>query len=89
MNTKQLSTLADVFAIPTKTTLRWTAVRSLFEALGADVTEGRGSRVRVALNGVRATFHSPHPSPEIGRKTVADIRDFLIAAGIRHDSREE
>lgn len=87
MNTKQLSTLEDVFAVPTKTDLRWTAVRSLFEALGAVVTEGRGSRVRVALNGVRATFHAPHPSPTIGRKTVADIRDFLVAAGIRHDAK--
>ncbi len=32
--------------------------------MGAEITEGRGSRVRVALKGVRAVFHRPHPEKE-------------------------
>ena len=28
-------------------------------ALGAEISEGNGSRVRIALNGVRAVFHRP------------------------------
>ena len=42
----------------------WSDVEALFVALGAEVTEGHGSRVRVALNGVRAVFHRPHPEKE-------------------------
>src|SRR5271157_1693948 len=38
--------------------------RSLVLACSAEVTEGQGSRVRVALNGVRAVFHRPHPRKE-------------------------
>ena len=31
----------------------------------------RGSRVRIALNGVRAVFHRPHPQKETDRGAVA------------------
>jgi len=34
---------------------------------GAELSERRGSRVRIALNGVRAVFHRPHPQ----RKRIA------------------
>ena len=61
----------------------WHDVESLLSALGAELSEGRGSRVRVALNGVRATFHEPHPEKEIGKGAVRSLRDFLISAGIR------
>jgi len=46
------------------------------------VREGEGSRVRVTLDGERATFHAPHPSPTIGVKTVADVKKFLLRAGV-------
>jgi hypothetical protein len=49
---------------------------------GAEIPEGRGSRVRIALNGVRAVFHRPHPQKETGRGAVASMRRFLIEAGI-------
>ena len=32
--------------------------------IGAELSEGRGSRVRVLLNDVIATFHRPHPRKE-------------------------
>ena len=41
-----------------------------------------GSRVRVALNGVRAVFHRPHPRKETDRGAVVSIRRFLTEAGI-------
>jgi hypothetical protein len=46
------------------------------------VSEGRGSRVRVALRGVRAVFHRPHPRNETDRGAVAAVRRFLQEAGI-------
>ena len=60
----------------------WRDVESLLVALGADVTEGRGSRVRVALNGVRAVFDQPHPQKEVGKEMIRSLRDFLDEAGI-------
>ena len=55
--------------------------RGMLDALGADITEGKGSRVRVHLNGVRATFHRPHPGKEACKGAVEAVRDFLANAG--------
>ncbi|MCP4166704.1 MAG: type II toxin-antitoxin system HicA family toxin [Chloroflexi bacterium] len=51
---------------------------ALFVSLGAEVTEGRGSRVRVALNDVRAVFHRPHPQKETDKGAVKSARRFLM-----------
>ena len=58
-------------------------MEALFVALGAQVIEGRGSRVRFALNDVIATFHRPHPQKEAKPYQVRDARDFLSQAGIK------
>ena len=55
----------------------------MLQSLGADVTEGKGSRVRVVLKGVRATFHRPHPQHEANKLLVKSVRRLLQAAGIR------
>jgi hypothetical protein len=60
----------------------------MLKKYGAEVSEGRGSRVRIALNGVRAVFHRPHPRKETDRGAVASMRRFLIEAGI-HPSEED
>jgi hypothetical protein len=38
--------------------------------------------VRIALNGVRAVFHRPHPQKETDRGAVAAMRRFLVEAGL-------
>ena len=81
MNRKHEKTLAAIFAEPSRANIKWDDVVSLFRGLGAEVTQGSGSRVRVVLNGRRSTFHEPHPEKEIGKKTVADVRGFLEDAG--------
>jgi hypothetical protein len=45
--------------------------------LGADISEGRGSRVRIALNGIRAVFHRPHPHKEANKGAIVSLRKFL------------
>ena len=76
MNSKQRKTLEAIFADPVRSGIPWADIESLFVALGAEITEGRGSRVRISLNGVLATFHRPHPEKntnkgaEIGRAHV-------------------
>ena len=57
-------------------------IESMLLYYGADISEGRGSRVRIALNGVRAVFHRPHPQNETGRGAVASMLRFLTEAGI-------
>jgi hypothetical protein len=54
----------------------------LFKALGAEITEGRGSRVPVALKGVRAVFHRPHPEKETDKGSIKSVRRFLKEAGV-------
>lgn len=51
-------------------------------ALGAEIEEGRGSRVRIALNGVRSVFHRPHPQKETDKGAIKDMRRFLKEAGV-------
>jgi len=55
----------------------------LFKTLGAQVIEGKGSRVRFELNGVVVTFHRPHPSKEAKPYQIRDAKEFLIQAGIK------
>jgi hypothetical protein len=63
--------------------IAWRDVESLLVALGAEVTEGNGSRVRVALHGVRAVFHRPHPQKETEKGAVKAVRRFLLEAGVQ------
>lgn len=53
--------------------------------LGADITEGRGSRVRIALYGIRAVFHRPHPNRETDKGALQSVRRFLESAGVKND----
>lgn len=79
---KHRRTLRAVFAEPTRANVAWSDVEALLAALGAELTEGRGSRVRVHLNGVRAVFHRPHPQPELHKGALRSVRRFLRVAGV-------
>jgi hypothetical protein len=63
--------------------IKWVAVESLAEALGGDVREENGSRVRFELNRVRGNFHRPHPGNEAKRYQVRDLKEFLETAGVK------
>nr|WP_245431437.1 type II toxin-antitoxin system HicA family toxin [Mesorhizobium atlanticum] len=52
-------------------------------ALGAEVSEGRGSRVRFTIAVQTLFLHRPHPSPDTRRWAIRDIREFLTNVGIR------
>jgi HicA toxin of bacterial toxin-antitoxin, len=83
MDNKHTRTLNAIFQDPVKSNIYWADIESLFVALGAEVTEGRGSRIRVALNGVRAVFHRPHPEKETDKGAVKSVRRFLLEAGVK------
>ena len=82
MNSRQRKTLEAIYAAPTRADVPWADVESLLAALGAEISEGRGSRVRVALGGVRAVFHRPHPRNETDKGALRAVRRFLEAAGV-------
>jgi len=58
-------------------------IESMLKHLGAKISQGEGSRVRIALNGVRAVFHRPHPRKEADKGAVKSMRRFLTEAGVR------
>jgi hypothetical protein len=82
MNRKHQGTLAAIFDDPVRSNIPWRSIEGLLKAAGAEITEGEGSRVRIALNGVRAVFHRPHPRKETDRGAVRSVRRFLTEAGV-------
>ncbi|MCP4579632.1 MAG: type II toxin-antitoxin system HicA family toxin [Deltaproteobacteria bacterium] len=83
MNKKQRQTLDKIFERPERSDIPWVNIESLFITLGADISEGRGSRVRVALNNIRAVFHRPHPERVTNKGAFKSVRKVLQEAGVR------
>jgi HicA toxin of bacterial toxin-antitoxin, len=82
MNKKQRQTLIRIFEKPDRSDIAWSDVEALFKALGGELSEGRGSRVRVALKDVRAVFHRPHPARVMNKGSLKSVRRFLTEAGV-------
>jgi hypothetical protein len=83
VDSKQQKTLEAIFEKPERANILWRDVEALLIALGAEITDGNGSRRRVALKGVRAVFHRPHPRKETDKGAVKSVRRFLEAAGVK------
>ncbi len=80
---KHERTLKTIFAEPVRAGIDWDDIESLLRNQGAEISEGKGSRVRIALNGVRAVFHRPHPQKETDKGAVRSMRRFLMEAGVQ------
>ncbi len=80
---KHDKTLRAVFAEPVRASIHWSDIESLLAYLGAELSEGEGSRIRIALRGVRAVFHRPHPQKETDKGAVRSMRRFLTEAGVK------
>lgn len=83
MDSKHRKTLEAIFEKPERANIDWKDIETLFLALGAEISEGNGSRVRVALKDVRAVFHRPHPRKETNKGAVKSVRRFLESAGVK------
>lgn len=84
MNTKNLKTLKKIFQDPLRSDLEWSDIENLLNDLGAEISEGSGSRVRIALNGVRAVFHRPHPKRVTDKGALKSMRRFFTEAGVKY-----
>lgn len=81
MNRKHHRTLNRIFETPTPSNLDWKEAESLPKACGAEIRQGRGSRLRVVKGERVLNLHSPHPQKEIKRYAVELVRDFLTEIG--------
>lgn len=83
MNATHRKTLKAVFDEPVSRSLEWRRIEALLLAIGCQVIEGNGSRVRFEKGGLVATFHRPHPAKEAKPYQVRDARQFLENLGVR------
>jgi len=82
MTNRHRKTLLEIFSRPVPETLEWARIETLFAALGAQIIEGRGSRVSFVIHDSKADFHRPHPGKEAKRYQVRAAREFLEKIGV-------
>lgn len=83
MNSKNQKVYEEIFKDPIQSNIKWNDIENLLLALGAEISEGNGSRVRIKLNDQRAVFHRPHPENVTDKGAVKSMRQFLINAGVK------
>lgn len=83
LSKKQQQVLERIFHDPVRSDIEWKDIEKLLIALGAEISEGKGSRVRIYLNGIRAVFHRPHPRKETDKGALRSMRRFLNEAGVK------
>jgi len=84
VNKKNKTTLAAIFENPVRSDILWKDIENLLYAHEAEISEGRGSRVRIVPLSVRAVFHRPYPRKETDKGSVRSMRRFLISAGVKN-----
>ena len=82
VNNKHRKALDAIFKKPVSPNIRWKDIEALFIHLGAEVVEGRGSRVCFILNKRKIVFHRPHPTPYAEKAVVTMARKFLEDSGV-------
>ena len=85
---KHRRTLLAILEDPVRSNVKWTDIEKMLRALGADLSEGRGSRVRIYLNGVKAVFHRPRPEPDTDKGALKSMRRFLTEAGVPTEAED-
>jgi len=74
--------LKRIFEDPVSGTIRWSDIENLFRAVGAKITQGKGSRIRVNFGKFLSVYHRPHPKPETVKGAVKSVREDLIRLGM-------
>lgn len=83
MKRKHDRILSAIFSDPIQAGILWRDIEVMLKALGAEVSERRGSRVCISLNGIDAVFHRPHPRKETDKGAISSMRRFLKEAGVQ------
>jgi hypothetical protein len=83
INTKHRKTLRAVFTKPTSASLVFADIESLLVALGAEVHEREGSRVKITPKDEQWRCHRPHPGKEAKRYQVEEVCELLERIGVK------
>lgn len=80
---KPAKTLERLSRTPAPADIRWSELKAALESLGFEMLNGSGSRVKFFHNAKNQliSLHKPHPSPEVGKKTIDDVRECLKQSG--------
>lgn len=87
MNSGQRETLRAILGKPTPKSLNFKAIENLLKALGCEVIEGDGSRMRFVKDQAVLTLHRPHPGKEAKPYQVRDVRNYLIILGVSQEDK--
>ncbi|MDD5035408.1 MAG: type II toxin-antitoxin system HicA family toxin [Methylococcaceae bacterium] len=77
MKAKHAKILNAIFATPTRASIVFSEIEALLIALGAELIEREGSRVKLILRGAEWHAHRPHPGKEAKKYQVEQVREFL------------
>lgn len=83
MNTKHRKTLRAIFSKPTSPAIVFSDIEALLIALGGQVHEREGSRVKITIQNEQWRCHRPHPGKEAKRYQVEEIRELLERIGVQ------
>lgn len=60
----------------------WSDLVAMLTALGFDIEQGSGSRVRFVKDGLVIKLHKPHPGNEIKAYAVKQVQQTLKSEGL-------
>lgn len=83
MNAKHRKTLRALFANPTSASIVFADIEALVVALGGNVIEREGSRVKITLQGEQWRCRRPHPGKAAKRYQVEEARELLERVGVK------
>ena len=83
MKTQHLKTLQAIFRLPTSGTIVFADIEALIIALGGEVQERAGSRVKITLKDEQWRCHRPHPGKEARKYQVEEARELLERSGVK------
>ena len=78
LRNKHQDTLKQIFSKPTSTSVKWQDVETLILALGGEVSNGNGSRVRFLLKGSIHVFTAP-----THRLTLTKVPSSIYENGLK------
>lgn len=82
MKAKHSKTLRALFSKLTKASITYVELEAMLLALGAELTEREGSRVKFTLHGIEWHAHRPRPGKQAKKYQVEQLREILILLDI-------
>lgn len=86
VNSTYRKTLRAIFETPPRANPPFPDIEQLLLALGAELTEGAGSRIELVLQ--HASWHGEQWASALPRSTLASFLPQLVSKGLAHDIRK-